>query len=488
MRIIWLVFFCACIESTTYRPLGSDLEVEVDAAPKELREGATLTIPVTIVRGVGSPGAVSLSADGLPDGVSAEPTEISADATSGEVRLTAQGATAGVELSVVITGTLNGGSSSASTKVFLLGKGGTIDTSFGSAGTLRLMPPDGYVFGGVGPQGAMHLVNPGAMKLQLLDADGRPNPSFGSDSVADYSSVFGALRPTTLLPLTAYQPNGKLVVVANYDDLSTPETVDGFLAFRLLQNGEVDRTFGVDGASDVTLRTFTLLSIAVGPDGELVLYATSSSDFSRMLLSLSPNGQLLRSRVVDGSAGSIAGLVVQPDRKIVAGAYQTDQRFLVRFNSDLTIDSLFGTNGRLPVANHIPVIIPTSTGGYLVAGAKTLGPAKVSTLWSFDSQWQPSLGFSFDGTPFPDVAGYFTGGFEEDGKILLAASSDATRVVQLRGDGSLDGDFAPNGTLFISYRETNDVILPLFRSNHSRALVVSALFNTSARAITRVWH
>jgi Domain of unknown function (DUF5122) beta-propeller len=487
MRIIWLVFFCACIESTTYRPLGSELEVEVDAALRELREGATLTIPVTIVRGVGSPGAVALSVEGLPAGVTAEPTEISADATVGEVRLRAQGATAGVELSVVITGTLNGGSSSASAKVFLLGKAGTIDTSFGSAGTLRLMPPDGYLFGGVGPQGTIHLVNPGAMKLQLLDADGRPDPSFGSDSVADYSSVFGALRPTTRPPLIAYQGNEKLVVIANYDDLSTPDPVDGFLAFRLLQSGEVDRTFGSEGVSGVILRTFTIGSIGVGPDGGIALY-TVSSDFTSMLLNLSSTGQLLQSRVVNASAGTIVGLVVQPDRKIVAAASQGTDRFLTRFNSDLTPDSLFGTSGRLPVANHIPVIIPTSSDGYLVAGAKIIGPAKVSTLWSFDSQWQPTPGFSFDGTVFPDLVGYFPGGFEEDGKILLTSSSDATRVVQLRGDGSLDGDFAPNGTLFISYRETNDAILPLFRSNHSRALVVSALFNTSARAITRIWY
>jgi hypothetical protein len=112
----------------------------------------------------------------------------------------------------------------------------------------------------------------------------------------------------------------------------------------------------------------------------------------------------------------------------------------------------------------------------------------VSTIWSFDSQWQPTPGFTFDGTAFPDLVGYFAGGFEQDGKILLTSSSDATRVVQLRGDGSLDSDFAPNGTLFISYRETNDVILPLARSNHSRALVVRVIFNTSERAITRIWY
>jgi uncharacterized delta-60 repeat protein len=487
MRIIWLFFFCACVESTTYRPLGSALEVEVDPALKELREGSTLSIPVTIVRGVGSPGAVSLSVEGLPAGVSAEPSDISAEATAGEVLLRAQGATAGAEFSVVITGTLNGGSSSASTKVFLLGTAGTIDTSFGSAGTLRLMPPDGYQFGGVGPQGAMHLVNPLAMKLQLLDADGRPDPSFGNDSIADYSTVFGDLRPTSLLPKTAYQPNGKLVVVANYDDLSTPETIDGFLAFRLLKNGELDGTFGTGGASGVILRTLPILSIAAGPDGELTLYASGNPS---VLASLSPDGQLLRSRVVEAGSGGIAGLVVQPDRKVVAAAYQQSQppRFLMRFNSDLTMDPLFGTSGRLPVANHIPVIIPTSREGYLVAGAKILGPVKVSTIWSFDSQWQPTPGFTLDGTDFPDLAGYFAGGFEQDGKILLTSSSDATRVVQLRGDGSLDSDFAPNGTLFISYRETNDVILPLARSNHSRALVVRVIFNTSERAITRLWY
>lgn len=486
MRIIWLfLFLCACVESTTFRPLGSDLEVEVDPALKELREGSTLAIPVTIVRGAGSPGPVSLSVDGLPAGVSAESLDISADSTAGEVLLRAQGATAGAELAVVITGTLNGGSSSASTKVFLLGKAGTIDTSFGSAGTLRLMPPDGYQFGGVGPQGEMHLVNPGAMKLQLLDADGRQDPSFGNDSIADYSTVFGQLRPTSLLPKTVYQPNGKLVVVANYDDLSTPETIDGFLAFRLLENGELDSTFGTGGSIGVTLRTLMLSSIATGPDGELTLYAAAGS--TTMLLRLSPVGQLLQSRVVDAGAGAIAGLVVQPDRKVVAAAFQQSERFLMRFNSDLTRDPLFGTSGRLPVANHIPAIIPTSSGGYLVAGAKILGP-KVSTIWSFDFQWQPTPGFTFDGTAFPDLAGHFAGGFEQDGKILLTSSSDATRVVQLRGDGSLDSDFASNGTLFISYRETNDVILPLARSNHSRALVVSVLFNTSERAITRIWY
>jgi uncharacterized delta-60 repeat protein len=191
--------------------------------------------------------------------------------------------------------------------------------------------------------------------------DGSLDPDFDSDGLAMANFSGGDDMATSVI----IQPDGKIVVAGIYDNGWRSEDTR-FLIVRFNSDGSLDNTFNSDGM--VTYKYSTghdiALSVAIQSDGKII--ATGIGDFDSgdsFLLTVrynsdgsidsnfGSNGIVLS----DTSSGEDVSLsvVIQTDGKIIlAGASDLDydadsasDMLLVRYNADGTIDDSFGLNG-----------------------------------------------------------------------------------------------------------------------------------------------
>jgi uncharacterized delta-60 repeat protein len=284
------------------------LVVTANARTAPVLQGASTTIEVSVQRDATVSGAVTVTAAGLPPGVTCDPLVIAAGATSGAMTLVAS-ATAPHSLptAVSLVATADGVAAADQVTVTVYGAPGTLDTSFGGG------------------------------KLLL--------PAGAGD---DYANAL------------AVQANGKLVIVGR-----AAERLGDFALIRLDLDGNLDATFGTGGRvlTDFAGASETAYAVAVQPDGKIVVAGTTAgsgtgNDFA--VARYLPSGEL------DGSFGSggkvvtplgpdadtAYAMVLQPDGKIVVGgdtnngSNQTGLDFaLVRYLPDGTLDASFGSAG-----------------------------------------------------------------------------------------------------------------------------------------------
>jgi uncharacterized delta-60 repeat protein len=133
------------------------------------------------------------------------------------------------------------------------------------------------------PSGAAALAQGGAilvghvqgilgMYVVKVTASGAPDPSFGVDGSASIAGAYAFLQVLT-------EPDGKVLIVAVRSRASEPgrlvwgEPHGQLVVFRLTANGELDESYGTDGAASVPLQAGCICSgvAAEQEDGELVL-------------------------------------------------------------------------------------------------------------------------------------------------------------------------------------------------------------------------
>jgi len=154
--------------------------------------------------------------------------------------------------------------------------------------------------------------------------------------------------------------------------------------------------------------------------------------------------------------GGVESVAIQPDGKIlVAGHYGA----IIRYNSDGTLDSTFGTNGIVPggaVEETITEIAVAANGAIIASGTTNLGAA----VFEFNSTGTPNASFGTDGIVTLDSApNSATEGIvlQPDGKIVGVVmvikgipggpfySYMVTDVFRLNADGTPDSTFvSPN--------------------------------------------
>ena len=194
-----------------------------------------------------------------------------------------------------------------------------------------------------------------AFFLACITTNGTLDSSFGVNGFA-YDSV-----PNTV-DLNLYnmtlQPDGKILLVGTHD------TVDGDLTgimVRFFPTGVIDSSFGINGnatlASPDGLHPLITFAAKVQPDGHIL--GAGGYQRSFLLARFTSEGHLDSTyasrgiaQLAIGGAGSYGGakdLVIQPDGKVVlTGAqYNSGVYFVavIRYKTDGTIDSTFGTNG-----------------------------------------------------------------------------------------------------------------------------------------------
>lgn len=239
---------------------------------------------------------------------------------------------------------------------------GSLDPSFGSGGIVTsdffgkdeegdavALQPNGsiVVAGYVNNVGATS----GDFAVARYLANGSLDVTFGSGGIVttDFANGFDQALDV------AIQSDGK-IVAAGYAGGST---ASDFAVARYLTNGTLDTTFGVGGkvTTDFSASDNQANALAIQADGKIVLVGydgnSGAGDFA--LARYNTDGSL---DSTFGSAGQVitdfAGTddraydtAIQPDGKIVIAGYESSDFALVRYNPNGTLDSSFGSGGKV---------------------------------------------------------------------------------------------------------------------------------------------
>lgn len=332
-----------------------------------------------------------------------------------------------------------------------LNTNGTLDTSFGSGGVVI----SGFgLFGGlvvssisIQPDGkilaAARGFNP-AFVVGRFSPDGSVDTTFGTAGV---SRTLPFNQPV-LVNVLALQPDGKILLAGG-----------GFLE-RLNNSGQVDTTFGINGAAPVISVSPT--AIALQGDGKILLttglFPRGQAGMVSQAGSISrytADGALDTSFGVQGQAASVAqasAIALQGDGKIVVAGALTSNLFpppagndtgfgLVRYNSNGSIDTTFGKHGGVitdfgssaPFAVDFALAIQ-SNGNIIAAGQA--GPRPVDftfvpsslALARYTSDGRLDLTFGMGGKVITNLgsnnlAFISATALQSDGNIVVAASS-----------------------------------------------------------------
>jgi uncharacterized delta-60 repeat protein len=258
---------------------------------------------------------------------------------------------------------------------------GAVDQSFGSGGfapgpwevTAIEALPHGRVVTASGPQ-LGHTGPPETMTVTRYRRDGSMDTTFAGSGRVNLAPVDTRRLDATAL---ARQPDGRLLVVGQYDRDRGQDNDFPIIAMRLLEDGSIDRSFGDAGVVTIIplhyrwsggmypIGATDANSIAIQPDGKIVMAGGDWAGGGFAIYRLHPDGALDPSFGAGGrivtwlEGGSSANAVdLHPDGRIVAVGQ-------VRFD-------VFAATYE---AARRPGAPPTQTGNTTPTGAPLGGPA-----------------------------------------------------------------------------------------------------------------
>jgi uncharacterized delta-60 repeat protein len=315
------------------------------------------------------------------------------------------------------------------------GSGGKVTTSFGSgdddASTIALQSDGKIVLGGYTTVGAR-----AEFALARYNSNGSLDPTFGSGG-----EVTTPVGSDDYVASVALQPDGKIVAAgsssngSNYDFALARYNPDGSLDTTFNGGGTATTAFGAGGD--------TAYGVAIQPDGKIVAGGDgwTGSKFDFALARFDTNGSLdssfgsggkVTTPIGSGADVPLAGVALQPDGKIVAAGYTTkvggEDFALARYNADGSLDSGFGTGGKVTTAigQHNAVLdLALQPDGRIVAGG-----------YSWDS---PTIASEDFAVLRLNADGTLDSSFGSGGKIRtsIGSNEDVGSAVKLQGDGKI---------------------------------------------------
>ncbi|MBK8555465.1 MAG: T9SS type A sorting domain-containing protein [Lewinellaceae bacterium] len=235
---------------------------------------------------------------------------------------------------------------------------GTLDAGFGTAGTAVINFTSAVSVSSVAVLGDGKILACGSSNslptLARLTAAGAADASFGTNGVITFDNDVISILDMRVLG------NGKIVGCGLADQGSGKL----FTVFRRNADGSADGTFGTNGFTYTDIGNLeTLTRMALQTDGKILVtgtvYTNSSTQYDMVLVRYNANGSLDASFGTAGIANVTlaAGaayeqgncVAVQSDGKIVVGGRIANAGptvfAIVRFNSNGTKDTGYGTNG-----------------------------------------------------------------------------------------------------------------------------------------------
>ncbi len=174
-----------------------------------------------------------------------------------------------------------------------------------------------------------------------------------TDGILDES--FGTLGRVTTDATAASDSGYSLALQTDGKILLAGAGNNNFVLARYNSNGSVDTSFGLSGKVETDLAGgFDVArSVIVQSDGTILVSGYGSSDFA--LMRFTSGGLLDANFGVNGKVQTdISGsdlaleMVLQPDGKIILGGYNGSFNItLVRYNADGSLDTSFGSNGKV---------------------------------------------------------------------------------------------------------------------------------------------
>lgn len=361
---------------------------------------------------------------------------------------------------------------------------GGLDATFGSGGRVTTGLTGGA--DAVALQADGKLVVLGNRRMARYGSDGSLDTGFGVGGEVPIL-FFGTSNDGTRA--VALQSDGKIVVAG----VARPRTSNDFAVARFNVDGTIDSSLGEDGKAYVDFLGGhdEATSVLVLPDGRLLLTgfaadAMNNVDFAAAVLS--PDGEL------DPSFGTNGGVVVdvageldrayaaalQPDGKLViAGEVRADRGDpgdvgVVRLDADGTLDTTFGTGGKVHIdyadsdsSDGDPGDFDTASdialqpdGKIVIAGSMLVGSTSDYLVARLTADGSRDGSFGTNGlvtTAFgtlQDIAEAVA--IQLDGKIVVAGSASSSAVtdfglVRLHSDGTFDSSFGGGGALIVDF-------------------------------------
>lgn len=179
----------------------------------------------------------------------------------------------------------------------------------------------------------------------------------------------------------------------------------------------------------------------------------------------------------DMNDDSIRDLLVLPDGKIIAvgtslvSSSSSRQAVIVRYNSNGSIDSTFGTNGKIIISSvDLNESALLTNGKIVLVGFVGTSPtfdfyvARLNPDGSFDTTFNGTGAVILDLRATSDSASSVK--IQTDGKIVVggraartsSGSSSDFSIVRLNSDGSLDTTFDGDGKVFTPLQETAGIL------------------------------
>jgi uncharacterized delta-60 repeat protein len=347
-------------------------------------------------------------------------------------------------------------------------RSGTLDPSFGTKGkVLTAFGPDYDEANAVLVQKDGKIVVGGDTRLSSTDSNFalaryRPNgtldPAFGTGGKVTSAFTLSEDDIVSLLPT-----NGKIVAVGTTQDFGSC----GILLARYNTNGSLDQAFGTGGAA--AYPGGCPLAAAIQRDGKLLLAGLTVPTYRFVVGRFTANGALDTTFGTAGAATTTFGgvleaasaLAVEPDGRIVAAGAtsngSTVRLVIARFHSDGTLDTSFGTGGKVLTAidcDPSSVLLQPNGKIVIVGGALGTGTSAHFVVARFNANGTLDSSFGTGGAVNTTIGSNSfprAGALQVNGKIVAVGVSDQGAperfftLARYRANGSLDSTFGKSG-------------------------------------------
>jgi uncharacterized delta-60 repeat protein len=281
----------------------------------------------------------------------------------------------------------------------------------------------------------------------------------------------------------AIQPSDSKIVVAGYTNNGSN---NDFMVVRYNTDGTLDTSFNSNGKVTTAIGAGddTAYCVAIQPsDGKIVVggYSDNGSDADFALVRYNANGSLDTSFGTGGRVTTMIGtgsdyiesIAIQSDGKIVAGGEMYNGSkydfAIARFNTDGSLDTSFGTGGKVTMtigtfSDKIHGLAIQSDGNIVVAGESSNGYAKIA-LARFNTNGSVDTSFGTSGVVTTSIGSYQDFAFG-----IVINPSDGKLIVAGQSSGISYSDFAlarynTDGSLDTTFGAGGKVVTPVSSGN-----------------------
>lgn len=305
------------------------------------------------------------------------------------------------------------------------------------------------------------------VSISRFNFDGSLDTSFGTNGNVENSicNVFPNGNSYYSLDMVI-QPDDKIVIMG----LIQNNTGNAYWVARLLADGALDPNFNGDGYLDLSFGTMQDRGtcVALQPDGKILVGGTSGSTAQFFTVArLLSNGSLDTTFGINGvvqtpfsGTESFANCIaLQQDGKIVLGGYTVNAPFardfaMIRYLPNGTIDSSFGLNGKVittvntSFSDYIDKIVLDSQGRIIASGCSSFEVNYKLAMARYTSTGLLDSSFGNNGIVVTNISSRNSDvALQIDGKIVLVGGFEGGVYAILRYlvNGQIDTSFGNNG-------------------------------------------